>query len=183
MLEITNMRKVISLLSLLTILACSSTVPVTAENSLDHHQEQTTDLVGQIDRQALSDLSWYKKNYSSYTPEQTSLEALQDSLNDIEIKVFMGTWCHDSKRETPRLFKILDKLNYNLSSLSLVALDYSKSTPDGFEDGLDIQRTPTFVFFKNGEEVGRIVETPRESLEQDILKIVTSQEYKHSYQD
>ena len=177
------MRKVLSLLSLLTIFACSSTVPATAESSLDHHQEQTTDLVGQINRQALSDLSWYKKNYSSYTPEQTSLEALQDSLNEVQIKVFMGTWCHDSKRETPRLFKILDQASYDLENLSLIALDRTKKTPDEFEKGLDIIRTPTYVFYKNGLEVGRIVETPRESLEKDIFKIVSGQEYKHSYQD
>lgn len=177
------MRKVLSLLSLLTIFACSSTVPATAESSLDHHQEQTTDLVGQINRQALSDLSWYKKNYSSYTPEQTSLEALQDSLNDIEIKVFMGTWCHDSQRESPRLFKVLDTAAYDLDNLSLIALDRTKKTPNEYEVGQDIQRTPTFIFFKDDIEIGRIVETPRESLEKDMLKIVSGQDYKHSYQD
>ena len=53
---------------------------------------------------------------------------------------------------------------------------------EGLEEGLDIQRTPTFIFFKNGVEIGRIVETPRDSLENDILKIVSGQEYKHSYQ-
>ena len=176
------MRKVLSLLSLLTIFACSSTAPATAESSLNNHQEQTTDLVGQINRQALSDLSWFKKNYSNYTPEETSLEALQNSLTDIEIKVFMGTWCHDSQREVPRLYKVLESADYNFENLSIVALDYSKATPAGLEEGMDIQRTPTFVFFKRGEEIGRIVETPRESLESDLLKIINGVEYKHSYQ-
>ena len=29
--------------------------------------------------------------------------------NDIKVLVFFGTWCHDSKREIPKLLKILQK--------------------------------------------------------------------------
>lgn len=180
------MQKILSVLLLIMIFACSSSVPASAESKLDHHEKKIQDLVGQIDRQALLEmpyLTWYEKNYSSYTPDESIIENLKNSINGVQIKAFMGTWCHDSQRETPRLYKILDNAEFDLKNLSLIALSHSKTTPEQFEKDQNLQRTPTFIFYKDDVEIGRIVETPRESLEKDILKIVTGQEYKHSYQD
>jgi len=39
-------------------------------------------------------------------------------------------------------------------------------------DNLDIKRVPTFIIYENGEEIGRIIETPKKSLEKDLEKIV-----------
>ena len=36
-------------------------------------------------------------------------------------------------------------------------------------------------FYKKGEELGRYVEYPRETMEKDILKILERKSYKHSY--
>ena len=36
---------------------------------------------------------------------------------------------------------------------------------------------------KKGKEIGRFVEYPRESVEEDILKIVSGEAYKHSYEN
>ena len=49
---------------------------------------------------------WFLNQYDKYQP---SIEKLsQINFSKIKIKIFMGTWCHDSKREIPRLIKILD---------------------------------------------------------------------------
>lgn len=179
------MRRIVSFLTLVMILSCVFGVKANADNTTDHHEKSHEDLVGAIDKFALLEppyQSWYKKNYSSYSPDKSRLEALAKALNGIQVKVFMGTWCHDSQREVPRLYKILESSNFDLSNLNLVSLNPAKKTPNGLEKGLNIQRTPTFIFFENGIEIGRIVETPRDSLENDILKIVSGQEYKHSYQ-
>ena len=43
--------------------------------------------------------SWFNKNYGEYMPDSISLVALKkQSLKDICIQVFLGTWCGDSKR-------------------------------------------------------------------------------------
>jgi thiol-disulfide isomerase/thioredoxin len=180
------MRRTHSLLTLLLILSCALAINANADNTTDHHEKHQEDLVGEIDKFALLEAPygrWFKKNYSSYSPDKSSLEALAKTLNGIQVKVFMGTWCHDSQREVPRLYKILESSNFDLSNLSLVSLNPDKKTPNGLEEGLNVERTPTFIFLKDGVEIGRIVETPRDSLENDILKIISGQEYKHSYQD
>jgi len=39
-------------------------------------------------------------------------------------------------------------------------------------DGLEIHFVPTFIFYRDEEEIGRIIEMPYESLEKDMLEIV-----------
>lgn len=179
------MKRINSFLTLVIILSCVFAIKANADKT-DHHEKPSEDLVGSIDKFALLEApyrSWFEKNHSSYSPDTSSLEALAKAFTGIQVNVFMGTWCHDSQREVPRLYKVLESSNFDLSNLNLVSLDLDKKTPDGFEKGLNIERTPTFIFFKDGAEIGRIVETPRDSLENDILKIVSGQEYKHSYQE
>ena len=95
----------------------------------------------------------------------------------------MGTWCGDSKRETPRFYKIMEDANFVFyKNFKLVTVNRKKKTPDNLQEGLNILRVPTFIFYKNGKEIGRYVEYPRETMEKDILKIVTQKEYKHSYE-
>ena len=49
--------------------------------------------------------------------------------------------------------------------------DKIKQGPNGEEKGLSIHRVPTFLFYKDGEEIGRIVESPVGNLELDIAQI------------
>jgi hypothetical protein len=37
---------------------------------------------------------------------------------------------------------------------------------------LNIERVPTFIIMNEGIEIGRIIETPEETLEADLLKIL-----------
>ena len=97
----------------------------------------------------------------------------------------MGTWCGDSRREVPRMYKILDYCQVNLSRIQLVNLNNSdtayKQSPGHEERGLNILRVPTLLIYENGHEVGRLVESPVTSLEKDMLAIVTRQPYEHRY--
>ena len=155
-------------------------------NGQDLNKEITLDngqkfLVGEITKEALAQTTykgWYKTNYDNYEVKQNLVEKFKDKLEKYQILVFLGTWCGDSKREVPRFMKILDAAGYSSKNLKIVALDrrkdsYKKS-PDGEEWGLQILRVPTFIFYKNGREQNRIIETPNKSLEEDILKIIIS---------
>ena len=64
------------------------------------------------------------KEYNQYNPSINELNRL--NYEKINIKVFMGTWCHDSKREVPRLIKILDNLKLSESKIDIVALTKDK---------------------------------------------------------
>lgn len=96
----------------------------------------------------------------------------------------MGTWCGDSKRETPKMLKLLDEAGYNYNNLEMFAVDYDKTTPDQLEEKYDIHHVPTIIFYKDGKEVNRFVEYAQgASLEEDIAKIVSGEEYHDSYSD
>lgn len=127
--------------------------------------------------------TWFHFNYEDYEMDETIIEKLAPLLDNITIKAFMGTWCSDSQEQIPVLYKILDTTEFNYENLEMVAVNEDKKTPDNLQIGLDIERVPTFIFYKNGVEIGRFVEYPRESVEADLLKIVSGESYKHSYED
>ena len=93
---------------------------------------------------------------------------------DITVKVLFGTWCHDSKREVPKLLKIFEAYGLEDKSISLVAVNPEKNEPITTINEFNLEFTPTFIFFRNGEEIGRIVEKPNKSLLEDFKLIISS---------
>jgi thiol-disulfide isomerase/thioredoxin len=125
---------------------------------------------------------WYDFAYDDYMADETVTSELKRHLKKVEIKVFMGTWCGDSQEQVPVFFNILDAVNFKYKNMELIGVNRSKKTPDRLEKGLNIIRVPTFIFYKKGKELGRIVEFPQETLEADMLKILKGEAYQHSYE-
>ena len=94
------------------------------------------------------------------------------TVSEFHVQVLFATWCHDSEREVPRLLKILETAGVESSAMELVALDFNKSEPEGRAALQGLKYTPTFVFSVAGEEIGRVVERPDESLEAAIGSIL-----------
>ena len=95
------------------------------------------------------------------------------STDNLTIKVVLGTWCPDSRREVPRFLHVLDLWKFPAEKVTFIGVDNLKLSPVGEYDQLDIQRVPTFILYKNNIEAGRIIENPLTSLEQDIVNILT----------
>jgi len=186
--------KSISLLSILLLLlftGCRSTKPAAgASSSGDTSPVHVTDsvpaqldfsnpatwLIGYFDPGRLSQepySSWYIKGYDDYQYNTAAVNLLMDmNKTGISIKIVMGTWCSDSRREVPRLMRILDLWQFPLSGVTFIGVDDAKHSPVGDYDKLDIQRVPTIIIYKNNIEAGRIIENPVTSLEQDMVKIL-----------
>jgi len=126
---------------------------------------------------------WFSPNYKEYIPDNQVVNRLRPALKGIKIKAVMGTWCGDSRREIPHFYKLLDATGFDYNNLEMITVDRSKSTPNNEQEGLSIERVPTFIFYKDGKEINRFVEYPRETLEKDFLKILQDVGYKHSYLD
>lgn len=117
---------------------------------------------------------WFNNEYNSYIPDMDALNQLnQLEFKKFQIRIVMGTWCSDSRREMPRFIKILDGCNYPLDSLIIINVDTNKQAGKTFADEMDIQKIPTFVIYSNGIEKGRIIESPEISLEKDLLRIIS----------
>lgn len=121
--------------------------------------------------------TWFTKNYDAYNPSENTVSAIKDSLQEYTIQIFMGTWCGDSKREVPRFYKTLNTAGFPLDRLTCIAVqadrEHYKQSIGGEHEGLNIHRVPTFIFYKNGQEINRIVEAPVKTLEEDMKEIIS----------
>lgn len=124
---------------------------------------------------------WYSIGYNEYKPNEEIIKEIKKYISDYSITVFMGTWCEDSQNQVPKFFKILNELGFPLKRVNLITMTRDKTTPETFEEGLNVTNVPTFIFYKKDFEVNRIVESAVESLEEDILNIVSNKPYKHIY--
>ena len=125
--------------------------------------------------------AWYEPNLAAYEPDPEKIDELEGLLEGVDITLFMGTWCEDSQREVPRFVKILEEAGYPADEVELITMTREKNTPQGYEKGFGIINVPTFIFYRDGEELGRIVEYPIEGLETDMVKILSGAPYRHAY--
>jgi thioredoxin-related protein len=69
----------------------------------------------------------------------------------------------------------MDGLKIADDKISIIGVDGAKQAEKGLIDSLKITNVPTFIFTdKKGKEVGRITERPTETLEKDMLKVLTT---------
>jgi len=129
--------------------------------------------------------AWYTPNHENYLVDESLVNLFKKKLKRHEVVLFLGTWCGDSKREVPRMLKILEAANFPKKQLKIVALDRRKDNYkkglNGEEEGWQIKRVPTLILVKDGKEVNRIVERPIDTLEEDLLAILTQAQYTPNY--
>lgn len=118
---------------------------------------------------------WFADNAKKFELPERDYDDLRQKLNALEVNIYFGTWCGDSQNWVPQLIRLWDKLSLDRVKLHLIALDgrseHYKQGPNGEEKGQRIHRVPVFQFMKNGQEVGRIVETPKNDLLTDVAQI------------
>ncbi|MDO6431250.1 thioredoxin family protein [Flavitalea sp. BT771] len=146
-------------------------------------------LLGKTSRERLEQppyRDWFMKSYDAYPIDSITAARLRAGLAGKHLIVFLGTWCGDSRREVPRLFKLLDCCGIASSAVDIVTVSNSdslyKQSPNHEEKGLNIFRVPDFIVLDKGREIGRIVESPVVSLEKDLLSIVSGAPYTPHYQ-
>jgi thiol-disulfide isomerase/thioredoxin len=107
-------------------------------------------------------------------PDAGAAQALGAVEPGAEVTVFLGTWCGDSRREVPRLWKALDAEGGAVPfQIRYVGVDHDKKQPADLIRENDVRYLPTFIVRRGGHEVGRIVETSPHGVEQDLLALLT----------
>jgi hypothetical protein len=113
-----------TILLLFSITACKSLKPVASTNSDKQSttvstpaanseesifSQQSTWLLGyinpgQLTREPYS--TWYLKGFDDYQFNSNAINNLLEiNKDDLTIKIVMGTWCPDSRREVPRFMR------------------------------------------------------------------------------
>lgn len=160
-------------------LTTDPTLPVNKEIKDIKNEKERVNLIGISNRKGLQAEpfnEWYEKYYVEYKPDQKVISKGKSKMKGVEVLAFLGTWCGDSKRGVPQFYKVMDEMGFDEKNLKLVSVSDSveeyKRSPNGEEKGLNIFRVPTYIFYKKGKEIGRIIETPTTSYEVDIAQIV-----------
>jgi thiol-disulfide isomerase/thioredoxin len=154
-----------------------------AQNMLtEEKQENGEDTTMIIGRTTLDELSgnlefWnqYNRHYIEYAMDDKIIQQIGVVLQNraIRIVLVIGTWCGDTKEQFPVLQKIIDNLNPETIFMQYIGVDRDKLA--GTEDisFLGIQFIPTFIFYEKEEELGRIVEIPEGTMEENVLNILS----------
>lgn len=168
-----------AILVLLPMAACGSGGGAAAETGAEAAAgaEEEAVLVGRVTREELEIArpEWMHAMVEADIDVEAS-NALAAVPPGAEVVVLLGTWCSDSGREVPRLWRALDQTGGMVPfEIEYVAVDRSKEEPADLVQGQDLRYVPTFVVRRGGEEVGRVVESAPNGIERDLLALLSGE--------
>lgn len=115
----------------------------------------------------------YEKEFNNYYPAHAILHELfySKTKDQMEIHVIGGNWCSDTRREVPRLTKVLHQIGFDPDKFHYYQVDRDKKAiAKDFAAGHPVTLVPTIFIYVNGVEKARILENPRESWEKELLR-------------
>ncbi|HVF60422.1 MAG TPA: hypothetical protein VNJ70_11480 [Thermoanaerobaculia bacterium] len=131
-------------------------------------------LTGEVTREQIEESmpDWVAEEVAAQ-PDAAAARALAAVPPGAEVTVYLGTWCGDSKRELPRLWRALDETGGAAPvAFRYVAVGRDKKEPAALTEGAGLLYVPTFVVERDGREVGRIVEESPHGVERDLLALL-----------
>ena len=149
------------------VIGCSSTKKILSVKPNEHME------VGWTPRSVFQSpgyAAWFDTAYSNYKPEEEIIERLKRMKDSVEYFVVYGMWCSDSRRELPRFFKIMDMIDFPSDKITLIAVDRTRQIPERIAKENNITNVPTFIVKYRGVEVGRIIESPKTTIENDLVE-------------
>lgn len=180
----------LALIAGLVLYACSQKINSvnTVTNIQSKDSRGNAMLLGICDRESLLQSpykEWFAKNYDGYSIDSLTADKVKPLLKQQHFDIYLGTWCGDSRREVPRMLKILDYCGVKPTNIRLIMVDNHDSTykqsPTHEERGKNIHRVPDLLIYNKKQEINRIVESPVNSLEKDLLQIMEDKNYEPLY--
>ncbi|MBN1650362.1 MAG: thioredoxin family protein [Bacteroidales bacterium] len=133
-------------------------------------------LVGWVDRAGISSkdyLSNEQQKMDAYQADAEAISYLKEAFSadkSLRILVVFGTWCGDSKMNVPDFFKVADLAQ--ISNVKYLAVNRKKNANGVDMSKMHIERVPTFIVYRGDNEIGRIIENPNYTLENDLVAIL-----------
>lgn len=118
---------------------------------------------------------WKRSVNDHYKPRNPEyLDSLARLPKDVDVKLFLGTWCSDSRKWVPRFFKIQAQLP--VRKLEIIAVDTTKKDTQQLYKTYKVDSVPTFLFFRNEQWIGRLnVKPHKRRLEKHLYQILKPQ--------
>ena len=137
----------------------------------DDHNSLPT---GFLTRDQILSLDIYSQRFTEYSPKPDPVQVIHNFAGPAEIKVVFGDWCSDSKKQVPAFLKTLEAADNKNLQVVYLNVNRQKKEPADLLAGLNLSSVPTFIVSVGGQEVGRIVESPKMSVEQDLAEILAA---------
>lgn len=139
------------------------------------HTSASTELLGDLSKEdIIKNFPSWEEWAAVYMPDLDSIAKLQSHNSPINIEVYLGTWCPDSVEHVSSFFKIMEMADNSLLLVTYTGIPQDKQAREVYIKGKDIQKVPTFIVIANGQEIGRIIEHPKKSVEEDLADILMS---------
>lgn len=162
----------LAVLAFILTTSCATSTPAPATQA---RPEEKPVIVGEATREQIeADPAWVTAEVESQ-PDPEACKALASVPPGADVTIFLGTWCGDSRREVPRFWKALDLAGTVPFSIHYIGVDRQKKEPSAPVTNNDIRYVPTFIVYREGREVGRIVEESPHGIEKDLLALLTGQ--------
>ena len=166
--------KKIAVLSIALLTASFIFAQSSVEISRDHNGSKV--LKGFISKKDLvtdTAFSWFVQNQKSFTPNPDVVKQYAANKDSINIIVFGGTWCDDTKHLLPNFIATTDAAGFPANHITIIGVDRDKKTLFNLAEAFNIINVPTFIAMKNGKEIGRVVEYGRMGLpEKELAQMI-----------
>lgn len=124
---------------------------------------------------------WQKETgWKPYPDDRLSFaDSMRDRLlqlqkeRDATFLIFGASWCPDTESQLPRIMRIMETSSIPSDRVILFEVDRHLTEPTGTAGTFAIQRIPTLIILVKGEEIGRIVEFPEVSWEDDLIAVLS----------
>lgn len=163
-----NMKNI----SVITLFLLCIVIVFSCGNETNNKTEQA---VGEFTWQEWQNVcDWTDYSAGDYSPQQEYVQQVSDiySKEEISFIIFTAAWCPDSETGTPRIYKLFSAAGIDHSDVSLFGVDRDKKEPTKTYEKYNLEKVPTLIVLKDGSEIGRIVEYPVKSWEQDLAEIL-----------
>jgi thiol-disulfide isomerase/thioredoxin len=90
--------------------------------------------------------------------------------DSLQMQIFLGCYCGDSKKYVPRFFKMEPALP--IAQIDIISVDTTKKDEKNIGGMVGLKKIPTFIFYRDSIEIGRIVEKPKGGLEKNLFRLL-----------
>ena len=153
--------KLFYICTLLVALAYTTNAQTIYTTTTDPNHPEQKMLVGAITSALLSAdtaaFKWYADSYKYYTPDANTVAIFKQHAQ-LQFIIFGGTWCEDTQTILPKFFKLQQLALIPDSNITFFAVDRNKKVASNLTQALGITNVPTIIVYKNGKEIGRVVE-------------------------
>ncbi len=114
---------------------------------------------------------WFYYGFQAYKPNADLINKLKPVSKDISVLVIGGSWCSDTQLELPKFYKVAEQMGMVPEQIELLMADRKKICNSLNIKVIHVKKVPSFLFYKDGKELGRIVEKPDSSFEFHLCRI------------